>query len=344
MVRTAFIVFASILLLAEGRTRSASASDFVPRIYEAYKGATLHIEAHGKLFNGDNEFTTGSGFVITSDGLAVTNAHVVLFGPDNFKTFSLQVQVGSRAARSLDARIVKLDRQRDLALIKFDTAAAPIVPLKSVDIIPGQQIAVLGFPLKYELAVNAGRVTGPHPPRWVTDAAVNPGSSGGPVFNDDGFCIGIVSGAAVKAKVANFGDIAVEGIKFFTSMKDFFDGFGSLLPIVTIVNASAWLESSGLPPRIVRAYQISELKDDHPNVVPDRRSYVSSFRATEGYRIVSAELLPNSANHVSNKSTSISPDGSLVTVTFDLESGAFYDRWRGWFDATIATTQVLRER
>ena len=136
----------------------------------------------------------GSGFVISSDGYIITNYHVVKDAEE------IIVRLNDR--RELSAEIVGTDVQTDMALIRVEAKDLPVVDLgSSDDLKPGQWVVAIGSPFGFEYSVTAGIVSAlgrslpseNYVPFIQTDVAVNPGNSGGPLFNLDGEVVGINS-------------------------------------------------------------------------------------------------------------------------------------------------------
>jgi serine protease Do len=134
----------------------------------------------------------GSGFIVSSDGYILTNAHVVA------DAATVTVKLTDR--REFSAKVVGVDRPSDVALIKIDATGLPAVHFGDLSRIrPGQWVIAIGSPFGYENSVTAGVISGTartlpdenYVPFIQTDAAVNPGNSGGPLFNLDGEVIGI---------------------------------------------------------------------------------------------------------------------------------------------------------
>ena len=134
----------------------------------------------------------GSGFIISGDGLVLTNAHVVE-GAD-------EVIVTLTDRREFKARVLGADKRSDVAVLKVDATNLPF--LKTGDssrIRVGEWVIAIGSPFNLENSVSAGiisakaRDTGDYLPLIQTDVAVNPGNSGGPLINMRGEVIGINS-------------------------------------------------------------------------------------------------------------------------------------------------------
>ncbi len=136
----------------------------------------------------------GSGFIISPDGLVLTNAHVVAGAEE--------VTVKLVDKREFRAKVLGFDRPTDVALLKIDATGLPTVRLGDASALEvGEWVAAIGSPYGFENSVTAGIVSakwrslpdGAYVPFIQTDVAVNPGNSGGPLFNMDGEVVGINS-------------------------------------------------------------------------------------------------------------------------------------------------------
>ncbi|HMD32155.1 MAG TPA: trypsin-like peptidase domain-containing protein [Candidatus Acidoferrales bacterium] len=159
----------------------------------------------------------GTGFLITDTGVIATNAHVVR---DETKLVAV-----SSAGADLPAKIVYLDADMDFALVKVEGAGMPHLTLADTGrLAPGQNVVAIGNPgAGMANSVSKGIVSavGPKPElgvgTWIqTDAAVNPGNSGGPLLNSAGEVIGINTARAVGTPA----DPGVSGIGFALSSGD----------------------------------------------------------------------------------------------------------------------------
>jgi len=136
----------------------------------------------------------GSGFIVSADGYILTNAHVV----DGAKV----VDVKLTDRREFIAKVIGTDPKSDVALIRIDARDLPVVKIGNAkDVKPGQWVVAMGSPFGFENSVTAGIVSAKsrslpgdgYVPFIQTDVAVNPGNSGGPLFDMDGNVIGINS-------------------------------------------------------------------------------------------------------------------------------------------------------
>jgi len=136
----------------------------------------------------------GSGFIISADGYIITNAHVV----DN----SSDIRVGLQDRREYQAELVGSDPASDVALLKIDAEDLPVVRIgDSEDLRVGEWVLAIGSPFGFEHTATQGIVSAlarslpddTYVPFIQTDVAVNPGNSGGPLFNTDGEVVGVNS-------------------------------------------------------------------------------------------------------------------------------------------------------
>lgn len=114
----------------------------------------------------------------------------------------------------------------------------------------------------------------------------------------------------------------------------------SVAPPATNIGAGAAVPP--LPTTFSRSFVVSETKDDHPVLVrPHSRPYRRHFQAESGYRITACAFSALSANHTQNIACSVAPDGRSAVLTFRLESGPAFDRWRGWLHGQVNLAQIL---
>ncbi|MDJ0704554.1 MAG: HhoA/HhoB/HtrA family serine endopeptidase [Leptolyngbyaceae cyanobacterium MO_188.B28] len=160
---------------------------------------------------------TGSGFIISSDGKLITNAHVVE-GADI-------VTITLTDSRTFEGEVLGSDPITDVAVIKIDASDLPTVSLGSTEnLSPGQWAIAIGNPLGLDNTVTAGIISAIGrtssqvgvPDKRVrfiqTDAAINPGNSGGPLINDQGEVIGMNTAIRANAQGLGFA-IPIETVK-----------------------------------------------------------------------------------------------------------------------------------
>jgi S1-C subfamily serine protease len=195
---------------------SRAVIDVVDRIGPAVVGLTVHA-ARGRG-------GTGSGVVVAPDGLILTNSHVA--GAGNAPGAASRIEVTTADGQHLTARLVGDDPDTDLALIRIvEPVTLPAAPLgDSKRLKRGQLVIAIGNPLGFESTVTTGVVSAlgrslrSRTGRLIddviqTDAALNPGNSGGPLVSSRGEVVGVntavIMGAqgicfAVAANTASF--------------------------------------------------------------------------------------------------------------------------------------------
>ena len=136
----------------------------------------------------------GSGFIVSPDGLILTNAHVV--------RGATEMMVKLNDHREFPAKVLGADAKTDVAVLRIDAKNLPVLPLGSTrDLRVGEWVLAIGSPFGFENSVSAGVVSAKgrslpddsFVPFIQTDVAVNPGNSGGPLFNARGEVVGINS-------------------------------------------------------------------------------------------------------------------------------------------------------
>ncbi len=136
----------------------------------------------------------GSGFIVTADGTVLTNAHVVADADE--------VIVKLNDKREFKARLLGMDQASDVAVLKIDASNLPTVRIGNAKTSQvGEWVLAIGSPYGFESSASAGIISaksrslpdGSYVPFLQTDVAVNPGNSGGPLFNMRGEVIGINS-------------------------------------------------------------------------------------------------------------------------------------------------------
>jgi len=181
---------------------SRTVSEVVERVGPAVAAVRLHGSG-----GTDDRLGGGSGFLFTPDGYVLTNSHVVRAGrPPASARPELRHQVSLADGREFDARWVGDDPDTDLAVLSIDglsrgsLAHAPLG--RSAGLKRGQIAIAIGNPLGFEHTVTAGIVsalgrsmrtsTGRLIPDVIqTDAALNPGNSGGPLLDSNGDVVGV---------------------------------------------------------------------------------------------------------------------------------------------------------
>ncbi|MDB5937025.1 MAG: serine peptidase, partial [Massilia sp.] len=183
----------------------------------------------------------GSGFIISNDGLVLTNAHVVE-GAD-------EVLVTLTDRREFKAKVMGADKRSDVAVLKVEATGLPFLRTgDSSKIRVGEWVIAIGSPFNLENSVSAGiisakaRDTGDYLPLIQTDVAVNPGNSGGPLINMRGEVVGINSQIA--------------------TMSGGYNGISFAVPIDEAIRVADQLRKTGKVTRGRLGVQIGEVSKD----------------------------------------------------------------------------------
>ncbi len=189
----------------------------------------------------------GSGVIISSDGYIVTNNHVVEMSSD--------IEVVLNDKRSFKAKVIGTDPSTDLALLKIDATDLPVIPIgNSDDVKIGQWVLAVGNPFNLTSTVTAGIVSakgrninivqGQYPIEAFiqTDAAVNPGNSGGALVNTAGELIGI--NAAIATQTGSY------------------SGYSFAIPTSIVTKVVSDLKQFGVVQRAVLGVAILDMTDE----------------------------------------------------------------------------------
>lgn len=185
-------------------------SKTVVRVAQRVSEAVVHIEVQkpasgrrsGRRSRGD--YGSGSGFIISSDGFVVTNSHVV--------NRARQIKVNLQDGRQFKAELVGDDPATDIALIQINGESLATLEFADSDRLQvGQMAIALGNPYGFQYSLTAGVVSAlgrtlrSQSGRLIddviqTDAALNPGNSGGPLVNSAGQVIGVNTAVILPAQ------------------------------------------------------------------------------------------------------------------------------------------------
>ncbi|XP_060950957.1 serine protease HTRA1B-like [Limanda limanda] len=173
--------------------------NFIADVVEKIAPAVVHIELYRKTMFSKREVAvaSGSGFIVSEDGLIVTNAHVV--------ANKQRIKVELKSGATFDAKIKDVDEKADIAVIQIDAPTKlPVLLLgRSADLRPGEFVVAIGSPFSLQNTVTTGIVSttqrggkelglrNSDMDYIQTDAIINYGNSGGPLVNLDGEVIGI---------------------------------------------------------------------------------------------------------------------------------------------------------
>lgn len=166
----------------------------------------------GGSFQRPEQKASGSGVIISNDGYIVTNNHVV--------DGATEITVTLNDRKDFKAKVIGTDPNTDLALVKIDGKNLPVMPVGNSDEVKlGQWVLAIGYPLNLDVTVTQGIISAksrniginrqgkaPVEAFIQTDAAVNPGSSGGALVNTNGELVGI--NAAIASPTGSYAGYA----------------------------------------------------------------------------------------------------------------------------------------
>lgn len=214
------------------------------------------------------EMGTGSGFILSTDGQLVTNAHVI-DGAD-------VVKVTLKDGRTYDGQVMGTDPVTDVAVIKIEATDLPTVQIgSSEELVPGQWAIAIGNPLGLDNTVTAGIISAIDrssaqvgiPSKRVrfiqTDAAINPGNSGGPLLNDRGQVVGI--NTAIRADA---------------------QGLGFAIPIETAFRVANQLFANGEAAHPYIGIQMVDLTTERKDQINQAETFDQPIQVDEGVLIL----------------------------------------------------------
>lgn len=217
---------------------------------------------------------TGSGFIVSDDGLIMTNAHVVE-GADI-------VSVNLKNGQTFAGQVLGVDKITDVAVIKINANNLPTATLgRAEKLIPGEWAIAIGNPLGLDNTVTVGIISALKrssrevgvPDKRVrfiqTDAAINPGNSGGPLLNSRGEVIGV--NTAIRANA---------------------QGLGFAIPIETAYRVAKQLYSSGKASHPYLGIQMITLNSENLRKSELREKFNLPIEIQKGVLIV--QIMPNS--------------------------------------------------
>ena len=191
-------------------------SEIIVTAVEKAKNAVVKIDKYTSMGGNERLTGTGSGFVFSSDGLILTNAHVI----ENSGRLNVSLLDGNE----FSGEIIGRDKDTDIARIKiFGSGYTPVKLGVSGDLKIGQLVIAIGNPLGYQHSVSVGVLSGVGRTMRTpggqliddilqSDAAMNPGNSGGPMINTDGEAIGINTAIIPSAQGLSF-SIGIDSAK-----------------------------------------------------------------------------------------------------------------------------------
>jgi len=194
-------------------------SEIIVGAVEKAKNSVVKIDKYTNIMGYERPTGTGSGFVFSSDGMILTNAHVI----DSSDRLNVSLLDGNE----FSGEIIGADKDTDIALIKiFGNGYTPVKLGVSGDLKIGQLVIAIGNPLGYQHSVSVGVLSGVGRTMRTpggqliddilqSDAALNPGNSGGPMINTEGDVIGINTAIIPSAQGLSF-SIGIDSAKEIT--------------------------------------------------------------------------------------------------------------------------------
>ena len=170
-------------------------SEMIVGAVDKVKNAVVRVDKFARIRGNETMSGTGSGFVFSSDGLILTNSHVI----ENSDRLNITLLDGDE----FNAEVTGADRDTDIAIIKiFGSGYSPAKLGSSGDLKIGQLVIAIGNPMGYQHSVSVGVLSGVGRTMRTadghlidnilqSDAAMNPGNSGGPMIDTNGEVIGI---------------------------------------------------------------------------------------------------------------------------------------------------------
>jgi serine protease Do len=185
-----------------------SASSAAERIYAAAPARLLQFRT--LVAGAERQSSTGSGFLVTADGLAITNYHVVSQVALDPKTYRLEYAAadGSRG----EAKLLAIDLANDLAVARLDRRDAPFFAFDETAMeggLPkGERLYSMGNPLDLGFTITEGIYNGvverSYNERMHFTGALNPGMSGGPAVTSEGLVVGVNVAKRTGAELVSF--------------------------------------------------------------------------------------------------------------------------------------------
>ena len=205
----------------------------------------------GQIINGES---FGSGFILTENGYVVTNAHVV--------EGASSIKVSTHSGEDLKAKLVGTDTTNDVAVLKVEAENLPAVTVGSSDnLIVGDQVVAIGNPLgELTSTMTVGYVSakdrdvntdGTTINMIQTDAAINSGNSGGPLFNMKGEVVGITT---AKYSGASSSGASIESIGFAIPIDDVIGMLDDLMNFGYVTGAYLGVMVSDMDPETASYY------------------------------------------------------------------------------------------
>lgn len=328
-VATATLLFCATVA-ASADTQGADGGDV---IYADISPSVVLIRASVEHPDGTLQSESGTGFVVSGDGLVVTASHVIPdTAPGDHLIIGGSLGPDTTTAPTLQLKLVTRSGKVDAATMRFVHPPANLraVGLRSAPPKPGEPLFVLGYPLGLpQTHILDGTVSSLDHDDITTNALVNKGNSGGPVLDKHGCVIGVI----YSGIESNEGG-AVSGIKFAVPLSSIRD----LLP-ATPTQTHASISPADV---IHVSDKLSRMQETHALGGDTVTHYDDAIPARPGFVIEEIESIEkNSLNPpaLPYPVPQISADGSKLLLSYSLLSGPIWDQRRGWIDMIIHSRQ-----
>ncbi|MFS8977249.1 serine protease [Cupriavidus necator] len=324
MSRVIWFILTSFLLIVTS-ANAVSVEDLVKK----YRQGVVYIKVQKvNPINGAISEEHGTGFIVNKSGYVLTSDHVVA-ASGGLQT-DVRGAVGSAEGTLEGMEVVFESTNFDVALLKFKNTAIERteLPLGDPWAVPdGDSLYAMGFPGKEEWFHTEGKLSGKVGPKgsWNTTLSLNPGMSGGPVFDSRGGVVAMVWGGVPTAGIVGINRIMPV----------------NLMPDALRIGGATTQSASAPPPdqMIEIRYTLDQTQETLGGVQAASRSYSRKFNAQPGYKIVDYKLVTKSTNNADITTVEVSSDRKSISITFSLRSGPIFDRWRGWLSAEVLTRQ-----
>jgi len=211
------------------RTDEPSAVSSTPQQQSGAPDFTADVDIEAEVEQRGDPVANGSGFFISSAGHFITNEHVASAGKIFF--------IGSKTAGWKRAKLLSVDQENDLALLKVEAKTEPFFVQDSGEVALGQTVATIGFPnvelqglspkfTKGEISSLAGIQD--DPTTFQVSVPVQPGNSGGPLFEEKGNVVGVVSARLDQDAALAITGSHVENVNYAVKSKVLLDWLARL--------------------------------------------------------------------------------------------------------------------
>ena len=193
MLKTLFVLSVSLAVVTTQSICAQSSQDVPIKERDVSRGGAMFKTLRDGVVTVQGELAPGTGFIVDESGLVLTNHHVI--------DQSNEVRVRFDRSTAVRARVLAVDKERDLAVLHVNLSAFPKSRVLSVDlkdsvenaIVEGERIFTISSPLHQEKMLSTGTVSKIENGAIVTDIIFSPGNSGAPLFNSLGQVVGITT-------------------------------------------------------------------------------------------------------------------------------------------------------